>query len=252
LALALVGLVVRAAAHDVGVQAMWQFVGLLGITAAAGAVTTAVRSRQEATRDRAERVATEERLRMAQDLHDGVGHGLAVIAMQAGVGLHVLDRDPAKARQSLEAIRATSTEALEALRAELAQMSGGPAIRRPARGYADVDAVVERVRAAGLSVEVRGDPGTLGDEAGRVVHAVVQESLTNVLRHAAARRAVVEFEPADGAVVLTVSDDGRGGSAVGGSGMGIDGMRARVEGLGGSFQAGPGASDFRVRAEIPT
>ena len=71
---------------------------------------------------------------MAQELHDGVGHGLAVIAMQAGVALHVLDRDPAKARGNLEAIRSASQESLDALRSELARMSGTPGARRPAPG----------------------------------------------------------------------------------------------------------------------
>lgn len=235
-----------------GGQGLWQTVGLLGLTVAAGAAAMALRSRQDASRDRAERAATEERLRMAQDLHDGVGHGLAVIAMQAGVGLHVLDRDPAKVRESLEAIRATSTAALDALRAELSQMSGGPAARRPAPGPEDLAALVDRVRAAGLRVEVVGSPGAVGDETGRVVYSVVQEALTNVLRHARATCAVVTFDRESDALVLTVRDDGVGDTGgVGGSGMGIGGMRTRVESLGGTFEAGPEANGFRVRAEFP-
>ena len=108
---------------------------------------------------------------MAQELHDGVGHGLAVIAMQAGVGLHVLDRDPAAARTALEAIRDSARESLDALRAELAQVSGAqisgePAPRRPRQGVADLDALVDRVRTAGLSVALTGSPGEL-DGAGR-------------------------------------------------------------------------------------
>src|SRR6185436_19086809 len=94
--------------------------------------------------------------------HDGVGHGLAVIAMQAGVALHVLDRDPDAARRSLEAIRDTSTEALDALRAELSTLAGsgsgsgsGAVPRTPRRGLADLAGLAERVRATGLAVDVR-------------------------------------------------------------------------------------------------
>jgi signal transduction histidine kinase len=257
LGLSLAGLVVRTSLGDGDRgEDVWQFVGLLGLTAAAGALATAVHSRQDASRDRAQRAATEERLRMAQDLHDGVGHGLAVIAMQAGVGLHVLDRDPAKARASLEAIRATSTEALGALRAELSRMSGEPAARRPAPGLAEVPALVDRVRAAGLRVEVVGSPGIVGEEAGRVAYAVVQEALTNVLRHARAERTVVSFDRIGARAVVAVTDHGTGpGRDVGGSGMGvgmgIGGMRAKVEALDGTFEAAPTADGFRVRAELP-
>ncbi len=83
---------------DIERSSPWQGIGIVAIVAAAGAAATALRARQEASRDRTQRAATEERLRMAQDLHDGVGHGLAVIAMQAGAALHVLDKDPAKAQ----------------------------------------------------------------------------------------------------------------------------------------------------------
>ena len=121
---------------------------------------------------------------MAQDLHDGVGHGLAVIAMQAGVALHVLDRDPAKARASLEAIRDTSRESLEALRSELAVMSGG-APRRPASGLAELPALLDRVRAAGLRVEVAGMPGEVSEMVGR---GVVRGRPGGAHQRAAARR----------------------------------------------------------------
>jgi signal transduction histidine kinase len=187
---------------------------------------------------------------MAQDLHDGVGHGLAVIAMQAGVALHVLDRDPAKARASLEAIRDTSWESLEALRSELAVMSGS-ASRRPTAGLAELPALLDRVRAAGLRVEVSGDPGEVSDPVAEVSYVVVQEALTNVLRHAAATSATVEWTRGVDRVVLAVRDDGRGG-AVQDEGMGISGMRARVAGLGGSLRAGPAAGGgFEIVAELP-
>jgi signal transduction histidine kinase len=232
-------------------KSLWQAIGMVGIVLAAGAVSTATRNRFEARAERVERTATEERLRMAQDLHDGVGHGLAVIAMQAGVALHVLARDPESARASLEAIRATSRESLDALRAELAVIAGERAPRRPALGVADVEAVVERVRAAGLRVEITGTPGDLGREAGEAAYAVVQEALTNVLRHAAATTAWIAWSTVGDRTVLTVRDDGRGG-AVQDEGMGIGGMRARVAAVGGTLRVGPRPhGGFAVVAELP-
>lgn len=188
---------------------------------------------------------------MAQDLHDGVGHGLAVIAMQAGVALHVLDRDPTAARTSLEAIRRTSREALDALRAELAVIAGEPAPRRPAPGVAEIDAVIERVRAAGLRVDVVGEPGEVDAPVGEVAYAVVQEALTNVLRHAFAGAATVAWERGTDTLAVRIVDDGRGG-AVQDEGMGISGMRARVAAAGGTFRAGPMEhGGFEVAAVLP-
>ncbi len=233
---------------------VWQALGVIAMALAAGAVGTVFRTRQAATRDRTQRAATEERLRMAQDLHDGVGHGLAVIAMQAGAALHVLDQDPAKARENLEAIRVTSKEALDALRAELAQMSGDPGARRPAPGLGELDGLLDRVRSGGLLVDRSGAVEGLTEPVSQAAYAVVQESLTNVLRHAGATRAMVSFERRGSDLVVTVRDDGRGGlsnSPREDGGMGISGMRSRVEALGGSLDAGPGPSGFRVRAILP-
>ena len=249
-------LAVRAEIYDdIERSSPWQGIGIVAIVAAAGAAATALRARQEASRDRTQRAATEERLRMAQDLHDGVGHGLAVIAMQAGAALHVLDKDPAKARENLEAIRATSKESLDSLRSELARMSGDAGARRPAPGLDDLDGLLDRVRGGGLVVDRSGGVDGVPEPMSRTAYAVVQEALTNVLRHAHATRALVSFERRDGDLVVTVRDDGRGGGAPGGTGqdggMGITGMRSRVEALGGTLEAGPGPSGFRVRAVIP-
>lgn len=247
-------LVIRMLATDgPRTQEVWQAIGLLAVVAAAGAVATAVSQLQSSRADRSARAATEEQLRMAQDLHDGVGHGLAVIAMQAGVALHVLDRDPAKARESVEAIRVTSRESLDALRAELGRMSGADAVRRPARGLDDLDALLDRVRAGGLDVVRTGDVGDADDRLGEVVYAVVQEALTNVLRHAGATRAVVALTRSDPVLDVTVSDDGRGGPTSGqDEGMGITGMRARVREVGGTLVVGPAeGAGFRVHASLP-
>jgi signal transduction histidine kinase len=237
---------------DIGRGSPWQGIGIVAVVAAAGAAATALRTRQEANLDRTQRAATEERLRMAQDLHDGVGHGLAVIAMQAGAALHVLDKDPARARENLEAIRATSKESLDALRAELARMSGDAPARRPAPGLDDLDGLLDRIRGGGLVVERSGSAAGVSDPVSRTAYSVVQESLTNVLRHAHATRAQVSLDRRDGELVVTVRDDGRGGAVNGQhGGMGINGMRSRVEALGGTLEAGPGAEGFRVRAVLP-
>ncbi|WP_051549182.1 sensor histidine kinase [Nocardioides sp. URHA0032] len=253
LLLALTGLVVRAAAHDVPArETFWECVGLAALCAGAavGGWWLVDRSRMRA--ERAGRAASDERLRMAQDLHDGVGHGLAVIAMQAGVALHVLERDPVAARRSLEAIRDTSRESLDALRAELAHMSGDPAPRRVAPGLSELAPLLDRVRAGGLAVQLDGEAGVVPERIGQAAYVVVQESLTNVLRHARASRATVALASTGGELAVTVTDDGVGHAPAGqDGGMGIAGMRSRVEALGGTFEAGPGAAGFRVRVHLP-
>lgn len=238
---------------DAGHHHFWEAVGAIAIVAATGAVAAAARSRLEARAVRADRAAVEERLRMAQDLHDGVGHGLSVVAMQAGVALHVLERDPAQARASLEAIRDTSKESLDALRSELAAMSGEAGRRRPARGSADLPALVERVRGAGLDIDLVGRSDAIPASIGDLCFAVVQEGLTNVLRHAAAERVVVTVDcTEESSLVLTVADDGRGSDTdSAATGLGLASLASRVADHGGSFDAGPTDTGFRVRARLP-
>jgi signal transduction histidine kinase len=233
-------------------RTLWQLVAVVAVVAAAAAVGTLLRSRALAVLERAQAAATAEQLRMAQDLHDGVGHGLAVIAMQAGVGLHVLDRDVSAARGALEAIRDTARESLDALRLELSQLAGEATSRRPQRGLADLDVLLARVRAAGPSVEFIA--GGSGEELPAAVDAaaytVVQEALTNVLKHSQARSASVRLERAPGFFAVTVEDDGRGGDVLA-EGLGLPGIRDRVEVLGGTLSAGPRPSGgFQVRAEF--
>jgi signal transduction histidine kinase len=252
-AVLLVGMAIRAVTTELG---WWQLLGqstvVVAIASAAAAIGSMVRSRAQADKERMARAATEEQLRMAQDLHDGVGHGLAVIAMQAGVALHVLGRDPAAARSALEAIRGTSKEALDSLRAELSKLSG-QASRTPRHTLADVDMLVERMRATGLDVDVRrtGQPGRpLPPDVDAEAYMIVQESLTNVLRHASARLVMVDICIEDG-LTLSVTDDGRGGP-VRDEGMGLRGMRERAEALGGTLYAGPQpGGGFGVTVELP-
>jgi signal transduction histidine kinase len=224
----------------------------LAVLAAAAAIGAAMRTRGETRREQARRTATEERLRMAQDLHDGVGHGLAVIAMQAGVALHVLERDQAGARESLLAIRETSRESLDALRAELSRLSTDPAEAAPRmvrNGLDDLPGLVARVRAGGLQVELTTRYDAVPDQVAEAAYRVVQEALTNVLRHSGAGLARVEVVSDAGSLLVTVVDDGQGGPVQ--EGLGLQGMRARVERLGGALRVGPVARGFEVRATIP-
>ncbi|RJL35544.1 sensor histidine kinase [Bailinhaonella thermotolerans] len=231
--------------------------GAIALVALAAGVT--VRTRREAAAGlrtaQARRVASEERLRMAQDLHDSIGHGLAVIAMQTGVALHVLDRDAGEARRALEAARAASRAALDDLRAELDRLRGdrpepGP---RPRPGLGDLDALAERVRAGGIevSVEVGPDLGVSGP-VDVAAFRIVREALTNVLRHADAAAARVRVGRDGDDLLVEVIDTGPGTGRVSGAGLGIAGMRAQAERLGGTLHAGrrPGGG-FVVRARLP-
>ena len=230
------------------------------VLAAAFATGSAARVRAESWRgvraEQARRAASEEQLRMAQELHDVVGHGLAVIAMQAGVALHVLDRDPDRARESLEAIRTMSRESLDGLRTELAQLRSGAGDapeRRPLPGVADLELLVQRVRDGGVDVRlaVAGPVAELPTEVGAAAYRIVQESLTNVLRHAGADAASVVVRAVDDRLEVEVTDRGSGG-VHGPDGSGIRGMRDRATALGGSLDAGPApGGGFRVHAVLP-
>jgi signal transduction histidine kinase len=253
-------------------QLFWQALVWAAIVAAVVVVGAAVRVRRESVAgvrsEQARRVASEERLRMAQDLHDSIGHGLAVIAMQAGVALHVLDRHPEDARRAMEAVRATSRESLENMRAELeALRSPGTAQRRPAPGLQDLDRLVKRVQAGGVAVrvDIDADLQVLPCTVDAAAYRILQESLTNVLRHAGAAAARIRVGCVGGALLIEVTDAGRGGpvngaptdaSAVGtggrAGGSGIRGMRAQAEALGGHLHAGPGPDGgYMVAARLP-
>jgi signal transduction histidine kinase len=253
----------REAASGGVVQMLWQTLVWGAIVAAVLAVGTAVRVRRESVAgvraEQARRVASEERLRMAQDLHDSVGHGLAVIAMQAGVALHVLDRNPEGAREAMEAVRATSRESLENLRAELeALRSPGAAQRRPAPGLEDLSRLTDRVRAGGVAVRVDIDPDlpALPPAVDAVAYRILQESLTNVLRHAGAAAARIRVVRQDATLLVDITDTGATDTGVRpcapGGGSGIRGMRAQAEALGGTLHAGPRpVGGFVVAARLP-
>jgi signal transduction histidine kinase len=213
---------------------------------------TAVRARTEAIRQSVD----DERLRVAQEVHDIVGHGLAAIKMQADVALHVLARKPDQAEVALEAISRTSSQALDELRATLAvvRRTGAEAERSPVPSLASLDELRQRMAEAGVYVrlETSGEPlAALPVEVDLTGYRIVQESLTNMLRHSGAGEATVSIRHEAGSVLITVSNPVTGYSP-GEGGFGIPGMRERVLALGGEFAAGPAPDDsFEVRARLP-
>jgi signal transduction histidine kinase len=247
-----------------GLSEDWaDFVSTAAYVAVPAAIGVALKVRRDATADlrgeQSRRAISEERLRLAQEVHDEVGHGLAVIAMQAGVALRVLDHDPPRVRQALEAIRAASRGALDGVRAELAALREpgppGPPLQ-PATGLAELPALAARIRSSGLPVAAEIDD-TITDlglpaDVDRSAYRIVQESLTNVLRHGGpGATARVRVEVDAGTLRLEVTDTGRG-AAPGADGQGIEGMRARAEALGGSMETGaPTDGGFAVRARLP-
>ncbi|SHM92688.1 sensor histidine kinase [Cryptosporangium aurantiacum] len=221
------------------------------------AIGTVVRlNRQAVVRERAaeaRRAADDERLRVAQEVHDVVGHGLAAITMQADIALHLLPTKPEQAETALTAISETSREALEELRATLAVLRDSTE-RAPTAGLARLDALTERIAASGTPVRtvVNGTARPLPPSADLVAYRVVQESLTNVLRHAGPATATVRVDYGADSVLIEVTDTGSGGAGPVDEGHGIAGMRERVTAVGGSFDAGPDTRGFRVTAKIPT
>lgn len=213
--------------------------------------------------------AFEERLRIAREVHDVVGHSLSVITMQAGVALHVLHKRPDQVETSLEAIRRTSKDALEELRGTLAVFRDpGPEDRdAPLPGLDRLDDLVATLGSAGrhTTVTTEGDPhrieaGSDGlavrDLPAAVDHAayrIIQEALTNVTRHAPGADASVRIVYGHDSVIVEITDDGvplQGGAPR--EGNGILGMRERARAVGGTLDAGPRPDKgFRVCAELP-
>jgi len=243
------------------------------VFATAWTVGDSVRNRQaylaevEARAEQAERegelaavrAVQDERARIARELHDVVAHSVSVMVVQAAAGRRVLDRDPAGTAESLEVIERTGRTALEELRRLLGVLRGDDdaAATEPQPTAADVADLVARWREAGLDVDLRtdGDCPHLPAGVGLTVYRVVQEALTNVMKHAGPARVEVVLRYGTDDVRIDVLDDGRGPSDRGGlpsAGHGLVGMRERVELFGGELSVGhrPGGG-FRVHATIP-
>jgi signal transduction histidine kinase len=215
----------------------------------------------ERTREEeAQRRVDEERLRIARDVHDGVAHALASISLQASAASAVIDTDPAGAREALRQIRGASVSALAELRATVGVLrqptADGLAGPASAPTLEQLTGLADILRAGGIEVSVSRKGGTpnVPSEVGNVAYRILQESLTNVLRHSGARHVDVVVTYERSVLTLSVTDDGAGPQQEGwrGGGYGIKGMRERAEAVGGLLDAGPAAGGgFIVRAELP-
>ncbi|MEV6875474.1 sensor histidine kinase [Amycolatopsis sp. NPDC051128] len=215
-----------------------------------------VRSRRDyATIERenhARQAVSAERLRIAREMHDIVAHSMSLIAVKAAVGNHVALEQPDQARDALRVIEDTSRETLAELRRMLGVLRDGtgvPALA-PAPTLDDLRALAERAEQAGPAVDLAVDGlDELPSGVGQSVYRIVQEALTNVVKHAAATTCRIRVTGGDGEVSIEVLDDGRGGEAV--PGHGLIGMRERVAVYGGEFTAAPARPGFRVFARLP-
>jgi signal transduction histidine kinase len=213
--------------------------------------------RLEADREeRARQAVIEERLRIARELHDVVAHSMSVIAVQAGVANHVIDSRPDLARQALATVETNTRAALVEMRRLLGVLrhAGEPsASLTPAPGLADVPGLVRQFADVGLAVDVTvtGAPDAVPDGVDLSAYRIVQEGLTNVLRHGGPRATVViGYEP--GLVRIGVGDEGSGRRAPSPAGHGLIGMRERVAVFGGTLSAGPRpGGGWDLRATLP-
>jgi signal transduction histidine kinase len=219
------------------------------------------RERLEAAR----RAVVDERLRIARELHDVVAHAMSVVAVQSGVGAHVIDSRPDEAKRILQTISDTSRDSLNEMRRLLGVLRSDPgsadaaAELAPAPGLGGLDELVTRLTESGVPVEttVTGERAAIPIGVDLAAYRIVQEALTNILKHAGPTRAsvLVRYEPS--AVHVEVIDDGRGaastngGIAATGSGHGLVGMRERAALYGGELEAGPRpGGGYRVAATL--
>jgi signal transduction histidine kinase len=250
------------ASEQVDLQSFLFSAGLVGLAPwLAGRANRARRLRAEALdreRDqRARAVASEERQRIARELHDVVAHGVVLMVLQAQGARRILDHDTDRAREALDAIEETGQTALAEIRRSLGILRDDHARAElaPQRSLDDLGALVDEMREAGLMVDLRveGERRELRDGIDRSAYRIVQEALTNTIKHAGLvpTRVTVRYEPDE--LVLEVADEGGGATAEdGGAGQGLAGMRERARLHGGELDARPVAGrGFLVRARIP-
>jgi signal transduction histidine kinase len=264
-----------ASAWDASVQAALLLLAVLVTLLSVAELSRALNARAAADRHRREeaaaRRASEERLEIARDLHDVVAHSISVINVQANTALYLMDRQPNRAREALTAVREVSGQALAELGTVLGALrdtggfAGGEAPLAPVPGLARLDELAARARSAGFAVSVAAEGPVRQLPAGvdAAAYRIVQEALTNTVRHSAGRSARVRLRYGDEDLVIEVDDDGAGTGASGagegksgvsshGSGNGLTGMAERARALGGSLDAGPRpGGGFRVLAKLP-
>lgn len=200
------------------------------------------------------RARAEEQARIARELHDVIAHNVSVMVVQAAAGNDVFDSRPDRAREALQTIESSGRKALGEMRRLLGIVRADGAEYAPQPGLEQLDELVDQVRAAGLTVSVstEGVPSPLPAGVDLSAYRVVQEALTNTLKHAKATRARVTLRYRDDALVVEVRDDGVGSGSGDGLGHGLIGMRERVEAFGGSLDTGPApAGGFDVVARFP-
>jgi signal transduction histidine kinase len=197
-----------------------------------------------------------ERVRIARDVHDVVGNDLSAIAVQAGAGRRLIDSDPAEARATFDRIGQMAREALGQTREAVRGMrDGGDETSGAAPGLADLDTLLDAVRASGVDVRVLRRPAddVLAGDVQAATFRIVQEALTNVARYARPARAAVSIHLTNGEAFIDVADDGAPRGEPAGRGSGIAGMRERAALVGGRLDAGPSPDGlgWRVRAVLP-
>ena len=207
------------------------------------------------------REAGEERLRIARELHDVVAHHMSLIHVQAGVALHLVDRKPEQVETALTTIKDASKEALTELRALIGVLraDGEEAPLAPVARLEGLDELADRTSHAGVTttVEVTGDLGTIPTATGTAAYRIVQEAVTNVVRHSGATRARISVVVGAHELEVTVTDNGRGpGDVDSGTGTGLRGMRERASALGGTVDLGPApdaasGGGARLHATLP-
>jgi signal transduction histidine kinase len=245
------------------VAAAWLLGHFVGVRRAyTGQLEERTAELERAREELARRAVAEERLRLARELHDVVAHAMSVIAVQSGVGAHVAETQPEEAARALAAIEATSRAALDELRRLLGVLRQDSEPRgdlAPVPGLADLDSLLAEVAKAGLAVKLRveGTSSQLPAGVDLSAYRIVQEALTNVVKHAGPARAQVRIRYRDQDVTVEVIDDGRGVTAPTGDGRlgvghGLIGIRERVQMFGGDLEVGPGpGGGFRVAARLP-
>jgi signal transduction histidine kinase len=250
--------------HEGSLEFSLLLLGWLAVLVVAAEVVRMRRERTVETRAARQldeqRRASDERLRMARDLHDVIGHNISLINVQAGVGLDLMDTQPEQARAALTAIRTVSKDALDELRTMLTALRrvDEDAPRAPAPGLDRLGELIELTRAAGLSVrsEIVGTAIPLPASLDLVTYRIIQESLTNVARHAGPVSVTVRLSYWRDGLDIEIGNDGNAlavnGISHAGTGSGIAGMRERAVALGGRLDAGPRAGGgFDVTAHLP-
>jgi signal transduction histidine kinase len=246
--------------HTSAVFALALLAGLITLLSAAELIrarsqrAVAVKNRQA---EEARRRASEERLAIARDLHDVVAHNISVINVQANTALHLMDRQPERARDALTAIHEVSRQALGELRSVLGVLraDGADSPLVPSPGLDRLGELAAHARAAGIAVllEQEGTSRPVPAGVDAAAYRIIQEALTNAVRHSGGSTATVHVRYDAGALTIEVDDDGRAAAHSPRPGNGVAGMTERARALGGTLDAGPRpGGGFRVLARLPT